>query len=146
MNLKQSICTTLILSMISAPVMAQSNFENQLFEPSEKLAIQELSVQEMKATEGKAAPLVAVGIMVAGRFVIQKWVSQSVARSMVQSAGTNAARQGEIWGVLASTRSQAAAIAGKNGIREFHAGAGARYTHYHTNPRNGAHVWYGKPR
>lgn len=146
MKFKQSICASLILAMLSAPVMANGNFENHIFEPSENLVVQELSQQEMKETEGAVAPLVAVGIMVAGRFIIKKWVSQSVARSMVQSAGTNVARQGEVWGVMAKTRSQAAAIAGKNGIREYHVGAGARYTHYHTNTRNGAHVWYGNPR
>ena len=47
---------------------------------------------------------------------------------------------------MANTRSQASNIVGRNGIREFHQGAGQRFTHYHTSNRNGAHVWYGSPR
>ena len=58
----------------------------------------------------------------------------------------NAIRQNQIWGVMANTRSQASNIVGRNGIREFHQGAGQRFTHYHTSNRNGAHVWYGSPR
>ena len=86
--------------------------------------------------------------MVGGRFIAQRLVTQTVAKNMVRSAGTNALRtgNGRVWGVMANSRSQARAIAGNSRIREFHAGSGKRYTHYHTNPRNGSHVWYGKPR
>lgn len=107
-----------------------------------------LSQQEMKATEGAVAPLVAIGIMAGSRFIAQRYVTQSMARSMVSSAGSNFSRNGASgnWGVMAATRNQARNIAGRNGIREFHPGSGARCTHYHTSSRNGAHVWYGRPR
>lgn len=49
--------------------------------------------------------------------------------------------------IMAPNRSIAKRIAGNKLIREFHPGAGSRYTHYHPNPRNGSHVlWYGRPR
>lgn len=134
------------------PQYAVQDFEQQVFDtsPNPSLQLAELSDQEMKETEGAVAPLVAVGVMTAGRFIVQRMVTQSVAKSMVRSAGSNAFRQSNTWGVMARSRSQAKAILGnKPGvkpIREFHAGSGQRFTHYHTNPRNGAHVWYGKPR
>ncbi|WP_123803554.1 hypothetical protein [Neisseria weixii] len=120
-------------------------FEVQTDKP---LQLAELSKQEMKETGGTVAPLVAVGLMAGGRFIAQRWVTQTVARNMVRSAGNNAFRNGNngTWGVMANSRSQARAIAGNSRIREFHPGSGARYTHYHTSPRNGSHVWYGKSR
>lgn len=105
-----------------------------------------MTSQEMGETEGAVAPLVAVGVMTGGRFIAQRYVTQSVARSMVRSAGNNAFRQNNIWGVMANSRSQASRIAGRNNIRKFHSGSGKRYTHFHTSDRNGAHVWYGKSR
>ena len=48
--------------------------------------------------------------------------------------------------VMAPTRSIAQNFAGRDAIREFHAGPGARYTHFHTADRNGSHIWYGRPR
>lgn len=109
-----------------------------VFEENAKpMQLAALSPQEMKETEGAVAPLVAIGFMTASRFIVQRYVTQSVARSMVQSGAH---------GVMANTRAQAANIAGRGAIREFHAGSGARYTHYHTANRNGSHVWYGSPR
>ncbi|WOE33270.1 MULTISPECIES: hypothetical protein [unclassified Acinetobacter] len=144
-------------SLIVTPGFAQektsntssAGFElNQVFdiEKFDNMQVLELSRQEMKDTQGAVAPLVAVGIMAGGRFITQKYVTQNIAKSMVQSAGNNVARQNNVWGIMANTRSQASNIARKNNIREFHHGAGQRFTHYHTSNRNGAHVWYGKPR
>ncbi len=113
-----------------------------LFEQDAKpMQLAALSQTEMKETEGAVAPLVAVGIMAASRFIVQRYVAPSVATSIVRSGGS----------VMAATRQQAASIAraasnGQKPIRDFHSGSGARYTHYHTNPRNGSHVWYGSPR
>ena len=121
---------------------------NNIFDTAqlENLQVSELSNQEMKDTQGAVAPLVAIGIMAGGRFIAQRYVTQNIARSMVQSAGNNAIRQNQVWGIMANTRSQASNIVGRNGIREFHQGSGQRFTHYHTADRNGAHVWYGNPR
>ena len=96
-----------------------------------------LSTQEMEKTEGSVAPLVAIGVMTASRFIVQRWVTQRVAQAMITRGATN------VW---APSRAIASRIAGRNGIREFHAGSGARYTYFHPNPRNGSHVWYGSPR
>jgi len=96
-----------------------------------------LSDQEMRETDGAVAPLVYIGFMTGARFVIRRVVTQKTARSLVAKGGTN---------VLAPNRSIAKNIAGKNHFREFHSGPGKRYTHYHPTPRNGSHVWYGKPR
>lgn len=141
--------------MIAAPSMAQGldkqAFEAQVFhtEAGKPFQLAELSATEMKETEGAVAPLVAVGLMAGGRFIAQRWVTQSVARNMVRSAGNNALRNGsngQVWGVMANSRSQARAIAGNSRIREIHLNKpGAHYQHYHTSPRNGSHVWYGKP-
>lgn len=144
----------MMLAMAATPVLAQNPaqgaFETRVFhtEAGNPMQLAELSAQEMKETEGAAAPLVAIGLMAGGRFIAQRWVTQTVARNMVRSAGNNALRTGNnrVWGVMANSRSQARTIAGNSRIREFHAGSGNRYTHYHTNPRNGSHVWYGKPR
>ncbi|RKG33313.1 hypothetical protein [Acinetobacter rongchengensis] len=157
--MKLLISTALIsTAMIATSTMAQQPLQasttlntvelNTIFDASqfENIQATELSNQEMKDTQGAIAPLVAVGIMAGGRFIVQRYVTQSIARSMVQSAGNNAIRQNQIWGVMANTRSQASNIVGRNGIREFHQGAGQRFTHYHTSNRNGAHVWYGSPR
>lgn len=152
--MKKQITALMVLSLMAAPVMAQDlrnqAFEAQVFhtEAGKPMQLAELSAKEMKETEGAVAPLVAVGLMAGGRFIAQRWVTQSVARNMVRSAGNNALRtgNGRVWGVMANSRSQARAIAGNSRIREFHPGSGNRYTHYHTNPRNGSHVWYGKPR
>ncbi|STY86109.1 Uncharacterised protein [Moraxella ovis] len=57
----------------------------------------------------------------------------------------NMVKRGAI-NIMAPNRSVAKKIAGNNPIREYHAGPGSRYTHYHPNPRNGSHIWYGKPR
>lgn len=62
---------------------------------------------------------------------------QILLKEMVQRGATN------VW---APNRSIAKNIAGRGSIREFHAGPGARYTHFHTANRNGSHVWYGSPR
>lgn len=117
-------------------------------EAGKPMQLAELSAQEMKETEGAAAPLVAVGLIAGGRFIAQRWVTQTVARNMVRSAGNNAFRNGNngTWGVMANSRSQARAIAGNSRIREIHLNKpGSHYRHYHTSPRNGSHVWYGKP-
>lgn len=130
---------SLLSQVQAAPVatFAQEDI-NTVFEQADKpLQLAALSSQEMKETEGAIAPLVAIGYMTATRFIVQRYVTQSVARSMVRSGAH---------GVMANTRAQAANIAGRGGIREFHAGPGARYTHYHTANRNGSHVWYGSPR
>lgn len=100
-----------------------------------------LSDGEMAQTEGEVAPLVAIGVMTAGRFIVQRYVAPTVARSVVRNGGS----------VMTQSRQQAAAIArsasnGGRPIREFHAGSGQRFTHYHPNPRNGGHVWYGRGR
>ena len=123
----------------TAPVAAFAQTDiNAVFEQADKpVQLAALSPQEMKETEGAVAPLVAIGFMTATRFIAQRYVTQSVARSMVRSGAH---------GVMANSRAQAASIAGRGGIREFHAGPGARYTHYHTANRNGSHVWYGRPR
>ena len=147
-----SIATITTQTMAQQPLQAATPLStvelNTIFDESQLQNLQatELSNQEMKDTQGAIAPLVAVGIMAGGRFIVQRYVTQSIARSMVQSAGNNAIRQNQIWGVMANTRSQASNIVGRNGIREFHQGAGQRFTHYHTSNRNGAHVWYGSPR
>ncbi len=124
---------------VAAPLPQFTATETQmLFEQDAKpMQLAALSQQEMKETEGAVAPLVAIGFMTASRFIVQRYVTQSVARSMVQSGAH---------GVMANTRAQASNIAGRNAIREFHAGPGARYTHFHTANRNGSHVWYGSPR
>jgi hypothetical protein len=128
---------------ITEPIQQFTAADTQsLFEQDAKpMQLAALSQTEMKETEGAVAPLVAVGIMTAGRFIIQRYVAPRLATSIVRSGGS----------VLAATRQQAASIAraagnGSKPIREFHPGPGARYTHYHTNPRNGGHVWYGSPR
>lgn len=147
-----SIATITTQTMAQQPLQVSTPLNtvelNTIFDESQLQNLQatELSNQEMKDTQGAIAPLVAVGIMAGGRFIVQRYVTQSIARSMVQSAGNNAIRQNQIWGVMANTRSQASNIVGRNGIREFHQGAGQRFTHYHTSNRNGAHVWYGSPR
>ena len=111
---------------------------NSMFEASGKpMQLAVLSTQEMEKTEGSVAPLVAIGVMTASRFIVQRWVTQRVAQAMIARGATN------VW---APSRAIASRIAGRNGIREFHAGSGARYTHFHPNPRNGAHVWHGSPR
>lgn len=91
----------------------------------------------MQETEGAVAPLVAVGVMTGTRFIAQRWVTQKVAQNMVKRGATN---------IMAPNRSVAKKIAGNNPIREYHADPGSRYTHYHPNPRNGSHIWYGKTR
>jgi len=109
-----------------------------------------LSAQEMKETEGAIAQLVAVGIMTGTRFIVKQLVTKKVAQSMVARGRIGMISPDkaiiERTGILAPNRSIAKSIAGRNPIREFHAGPGQRYSHYHHNPRNGTHVWYGKPR
>lgn len=136
------------LAEVAIPVHSQATANELLYAFGENTDFQTkaMTSQEMQDTQGAVAPLVAVGVMAGGRFIAQRYVTQSVAKSMVRSAGNNAARQNNVWSVMANTRSQASNIAGRNNIREFHQGAGQRYTHFHTSNRNGAHVWYGKAR
>lgn len=107
------------------------------FGDNQALQIQAMTQQEMDETEGAVAPLVAVGVMTGTRFIAQRWVTQKVAQNMVKRGATN---------IMAPNRSVAKNIAGRNPIREYHPGDGSRYTHYHPNPRNGSHIWYGNPR
>lgn len=107
------------------------------FDDAENLQTKEMTTTEMQETEGAVAPLVAVGVMTGTRFIAQRWVTQKVAQNMVKRGATN---------IMAPNRSIAKKIAGNNSIREYHAGPGSRYTHYHPNPRNGSHIWYGKTR
>lgn len=107
------------------------------FDDAENLQTKEMTTTEMQETEGAVAPLVAVGVMTGTRFIAQRWVTQKVAQNMVKRGATN---------IMAPNRSVAKKIAGNNSIREYHAGPGSRYTHYHPNPRNGSHIWYGKTR
>ncbi|STZ00844.1 Uncharacterised protein [Moraxella lacunata] len=107
------------------------------FDDVENLQVKEMTVAQMQETEGAVAPLVAVGVMTGTRFIAQRWVTQKVAQNMVKRGATN---------IMAPNRSVAKKIAGNNPIREYHAGPGSRYTHYHPNPRNGSHIWYGKTR
>jgi hypothetical protein len=119
-----------------------------LFVPGhEPLRVAVLSPQEMEETKGAVAPLVAIGIMHAGRFIATRHVAQSLATRMVQSGSRQVvSTPGTIRGVMATTAQQAAQIAGRGSIREFHPGSGARFTHFHTSSRNGAHVWFGQRR
>lgn len=107
------------------------------FDDIENLQVKEMTVAQMQETQGAVAPLVAVGVMTGTRFIAQRWVTQKVAQNMVKRGATN---------IMAPNRSVAKKIAGNNPIREYHAGPGSRYTHYHPNPRNGSHIWYGKTR
>lgn len=152
-SLKTSLLASILSISIAAPVFANqepiteptqqftATDTESLFEqdakPSE-LAV--LSQTEMKETEGAVAPLVAIGVMTAGRFIVQRYVAQTAATAIVRQGGS----------AMVRNRQQAAAIARAAGngrpIREFHAGSGARYTHYHPNPRTGGHIWYGTPR
>lgn len=124
---------------VAAPMPQFTAADTQILFEQDAMPMQlaALSQQEMKETEGAVAPLVAIGFMTATRFIAQRYVTQSVARSMVQRGATN---------VMAPNRAIANNIAGRGAIREFHAGPGARYTHFHTANRNGSHVWYGSPR
>jgi len=96
-----------------------------------------LSEQEMRGTKGEIAPLVYVGAMTGTRFIVQRVVTQRVAQNLVRRGATD---------ILAPNRAIAKNIAGRNPIRDFNPGPGNRYTHYHPNPRNGSHIWYGSPR
>ena len=107
------------------------------FDDTQNLQATVMTDSEMQETEGAVAPLVAVGVMMGTRFIAQRWVTQKVAQNMVKRGATN---------IMAPNRSVAKKIAGNNPIREYHAGPGSRYTHYHPNPRNGSHIWYGKTR
>ena len=99
-----------------------------------------LTKSEMELIEGEAAPLIAVVVLSGGRMIVQRWVSTRAAAAIVRSGGN-------VW---APTRQSANAIARYSSkgrpIREFHSGKGQRFTHFHTNPRNGSHVWYGSAR
>jgi len=119
-----------------------------LFVPStEPLRVAVLSAQEMEETQGAVAPLVAIGVMHAGRFIATRYVSQSLATRMVQSGSRQVvSHSGSVRGVMAATAQQANQIAGRGAVREFHAGSGARFTHFHPASRNGAHVWFGRRR
>jgi len=150
MKLKQKIIAAIIAAAATSSALAEAEkfspmvnrFSNEqtaaLFEKdSHSPQLAALSNQEMRETEGAIAPLVYVGIMMAGRFIIQRAVTQRIAQNMVRSGAAN---------ILAPNRAIARNIAGRNPIREFHPGPGSRYTHYHPNPRNGSHIWYGKAR
>jgi len=150
MKLKQKLIVAIITAVTTASALAEikdtlpetNTFSKidiaSLFEQdTQLLQLASLSVQEMKETEGAIAPLVYVGVMAGTRFIIQRAVTQRMAQSMVARGATN---------ILAPNRAIARNIARRNSIREYHAGSGSRYTHYHPNPRNGSHIWYGKPR
>jgi len=150
MELKQKLIAATIFLAAATSALAETEkalpalnaFNNAelptLFEEgAQHLQVLALSAQEMRETEGAIAPLVYLGAMVGGGFIIQRAVTQKVAQNMVKSGARN---------ILAPNRAVARNIAGRNPIREYHAGSGNRYTHYHPNPRNGSHIWYGNPR
>ncbi len=122
---------------VASPTKVSSDIADFAFGNEQNLQVQSMSQREMEDTEGAIAPLVAIGVMAGGRFIVQRWVTQSVAKNLVSKGATN---------VMAPTKSIAKNIAGKKPIREYHAGGGDRYSHYHPDPRNGSHVWYGNPR
>ena len=152
MTLKAKILAVALSAGLVSPAVASSftaDDMQRVFTQDAPMHLATLSQSEMQDTKGSVAPLVAVGVMTAGRFIATRYVAPNIARSMVRSHGSNVARNnlyGPKWGVMAATRSQARSIAGRNNIREFHSGRGARYTHYHTSPRNNSHVLYGRPR
>jgi len=130
----------------SAPAAVQQTARAAAPKAAEPVAIASargMTQTEMEETEGAVAPLVAVGVMTGFRFIVKRYVTQRVATRIVRKGKEN---------VMAKNRQQAAAIArnaskGRNrGIREFHPGPGKRFTHYHSNPRSGSHVWYGRSR
>ena len=103
------------LAEVSAPVNNNEQVQNELayaFGDNNNLQAKAITTQEMKDTQGAVAPLVAVGIMAGGRFIAQRYVTQSVAKSMVQSAGNNAFRQNNVWGVMANSRLNCTEIVG----------------------------------
>jgi len=148
------------IAIATAPAIAQTLPTANVFNNSDVISLFEqntlslqltaLSTQEMKDTEGAVAQLVAVGIMTGTRFIAKQLVTQRVAQSMVARGkiGMISSNKAiiERTGILAPNRSIAKNIAGRNPTREFHPGSGQRYFHYHPSPRNGTHVWYGKPR
>jgi len=171
MKLNQKIFATMVAAMTVTPVVAGTEkvfpemraFSiaemNSLFDQNVLLSVQKavadhdsespfnpdgsalqfmvLSNQEMRETEGAAAQFVYVGIMAGSRFIAQRMVTQRTAQAMVRRGAVN---------ILAPNRSVAKNIAGRTYVREFSPGPGARYTHYHPIPRNGSHIWYGRPR
>lgn len=99
-----------------------------------------LDEAEMEQIEGKGAPLIAVVIVQGGRMIVQRWVSPRVAASIARAGG-------DLWAPSRqAAKALARAIGSRRPIREFHSGSGTRFTHYHANPRNGSHIWYGSPR
>jgi hypothetical protein len=150
MKLKSTLFAGLLAASLVAPAFANDETlaapmpqftaadTKMLFEQdAAPMQLAALSSQEMSETEGAIAPLVAIGIMTGARFIAQRYVTQRVAQQMVQRGATN---------VMAPNRAISNNIAGRGAIREFHAGPGARFTHFHTANRNGSHVWYGRPR
>lgn len=134
------IITSLLFNRSSMSLHAVSNDELS-FAFSEEVNASELNADEMDNIEGQAAPLIAVvALTAAGKMIVKRWVSTRVAGSIVKQGGS-------VW---APNRQTAQALARQSSsgkpIREFHAGSGERFTHYHTDPRNGSHVWYGSPR
>ena len=127
----------LLLSRIITKLSTKQADLSFAFDDAENLQAVFMTDGQMQETEGAVAPLVAVGVMMGTRFIAQRWVTQKVAQNMVKRGATN---------IMAPNRSIAKKIAGNNPIREYHAGPGSRYTHYHLNPRNGSHIWYGKTR
>lgn len=121
----------------SSPQFSSTDMQILFEQDGNPIQLVILSQQEMRETEGVAAPLVAIGVMTGTRFIVQRYVTQKVARQMIQRGATN---------IVAPNRSVAQRIAGRGAIREFHAGSGARYTHFHPINRNGSHIWYGRPR
>lgn len=132
-----SIASTHQLTKLSSTGVLSIDELQYAFGGNQEVDIKLMTNQEMIETEGAIAPLVAVGVMTGARFIAQRWVTQKVAQNMVRKGATN---------ILAPNRAVAKRIAGNNPIREYHPGPGSRYTHYHPNPRNGSHVWYGNPR
>ena len=144
-NLFYSFLALILILTGSVTAFAQSSglseFEKSfIFESQTR--VKYLSKWRMQQIEGRAAPLIAVVIMQSSRMVVQRWVSTSVAKRM---AARGAA---DLWAPTAQSARAIAKVGSRGGrpIREFSAGTGQRFTHYHTNPRNRRHVWYGSAR
>jgi len=137
-------------TLLTANTFSNSEIVSPFEQNSHPLELTMLSVQEMKETEGAIGQLVAVGIMTGTRFIVKQLVTPRVAQNMVARGRIGMISSDKAivkqTGILAPSRSIAKNIAGRNPIREFHPGSGQRYFHYHPNPRNGTHIWYGKLR
>lgn len=143
--MKKQLTALMVLSMLAAPVMAQSSdnqaFEAQVFhnETAQPMQLGELSAQEMKETEGAVAPLVAIGVLHGGRFIAQRWVTQRVAAQALAKGGN----------VYAKTSQQARAVANqawgrqnvlRHGKKELH----SNYSHFqNVSQKHRGHAFYG---